>query len=182
MERESLPDWESEKEHYQTHQNGPEHPGYVQFLNQAITPALPFLKKDMRGIDYGCGPGPTLSILLEKEGLHCENYDPFFFPTIPSQPVDFIFSTETVEHFFYPGRELAKIRDLLKPGGILTMMTETWQNRDEFQSWYYAKDFTHVSFYHAKTIDMICAKFGFILLTRENPRVCVMRKAVQAND
>jgi SAM-dependent methyltransferase len=176
MEREFLPSPAAEKAHYQTHQNGPQYPGYVAFLNQAVTPTLPYLTSGMIGLDFGCGPGPAISELLYAKGIFCDNYDPFFFPTLPEKAYDFVFLTEAAEHFFYPGQELGRIRDLLKPGGIFTLMTETWKEAEEFDHWYYANDFTHVCFYHARTIDFICAQFGFILLKRESPRVSILRK------
>jgi hypothetical protein len=175
-----LPAPETEKEHYQTHENGPQYAGYVAFLNQAIAPTLPYLETGMRGLDYGCGPGPTIQPILKSEGIDCENYDPFFYPVEPKGCFDFIFATEVIEHFFSPGQELNRIRGLLKPGGILTIMTETWDDPANFSDWYYAKDFTHVSFYHADTIDFICDVFGFIPLHRENPRVSVLRMEAKA--
>lgn len=130
----------------------------------------------MLGLDYGCGPEPSLSILLERDGIQCENYDPFFYPVLPQKKYDFVFSTETAEHFFHLRQELLKIRKLLKPGGVFTMMTEVWQDEYDFSEWYYAKDFTHVSFYHMNTIDSICNLFGFELLFSDGKRVFCLRK------
>ncbi|HSM25820.1 MAG TPA: class I SAM-dependent methyltransferase [Anaerolineaceae bacterium] len=176
MDREFLPDRIAEKDRYETHQNGPQYPGYVTFLNRAIIPTLPYLNRDMLGLDYGCGPKPTLSILLEREGIKCDNYDPFFYPTLPQKKYDFVFSTETAEHFFDPRQELMKIQNLLKPGGIFTIMTVVWQDEDDFSAWYYAKDFTHVSFYHQNTINQVCKLFGFELLFSDEKRVFCLRK------
>ena len=171
-----LPDPVLEKARYENHQNGPQYAGYVKFLKQAITPTLPYLKPGMSGLDYGCGPEPTLSILLGDEGLICENYDPFFYPHLPQKQYDFVFATEVAEHFFHPGRELTRIRELLRPGGILTIMTEKWDNLKNFPDWHYANDFTHVCFYHARTIFFICDMFGFEPLLVENSRVSVLGK------
>jgi len=176
MERTFLPDRAAEEARYKAHQNGPQDDGYVQFLNQAISPALPCLNKSMRGLDYGCGPTPTLSGLLEAQGLHCENYDPYFCPAFPACQFDFIFATEVVEHFFNSGEEFKRISGLLKPGGILTVMTEAWVSVQEFAEWHYAKDITHVSFYHASTIAFISARYGFEILNKDTPRVTVLRK------
>lgn len=179
MERKFLPDPAAEKERYKAHENGPQDAGYVRFLNQAITPALPYLNANMRGLDFGCGPAPTLIGLLFAHGLQCENYDPYFFPDLPEGCFDFIFSTEVVEHFYQPDEELQRLNELLKPGGILTIMTEPWVSLEEFSEWHYAKDITHVSFYHAQTITYICARFGFEILNNASPRVTVLRKNQQ---
>lgn len=178
MQREFLPDRTAEIERYKAHQNGPQDAGYVQFLNQAITPALPYLKISMRGLDYGCGPVPTLSGLLKSHDLHCENYDPYFYPEFPEGHFDFIFATEVVEHFFHPAQELQRISVLLKPGGILTIMTEPWVTLEGFSEWHYAKDMTHVCFYHAKTVAYICTRYGFEKLNHDSPRVSVLKKFI----
>lgn len=178
MERQFLPDSATERKRYQAHQNGPQDAGYVKFLNQAITPALPYLNTLMRGLDYGCGPTTTLSGLLKTHGLHCANYDPYFFPALPESKYDFIFATEVLEHFFNPGQELPRIQGLLKPGGILTIMTEQWDCVEKFSGWSYARDNTHVCFYHEKTMEYICTQYGFEKLGPKSTRVSVLKKVV----
>ena len=132
----------------------------------------------MSGLDYGCGPTPTLSGLLKTHELHCENYDPYFFPELPEGEFDFIFATEVIEHFFNPGQELLRIQGLLKPGGILTLMTELWDSVEKFSGWSYARDNTHVSFYHEKTMEYICTHYGFKKLSPGSTRVRVLKKMV----
>jgi len=176
MAREFLPDRATEEARYKAHQNGPQDAGYVRFINQAITPALPWLNSSMRGLDFGCGPTPTLSGLLKAHGLHCDNYDPYFFPDLPGNQFDYIFATEVVEHFYNPGQELQRISGYLKQGCILTIMTEPWLTVEGFADWHYAKDITHVCFYHASTLEYICSHYGFEILNKGTPRVTVFRK------
>lgn len=171
-----LPSVKSEKERYLTHKNGIQYKGYVDFLNQAIEPSLPFLRKDMHGLDFGCGPTPTLSVILEQKGFSCDNYDPIFFPELPEKKYDFIFATECFEHFFFPAKEIQRINNLLKPGGILIVMTEKWKSAEAFSNWYYAKDSTHVSFFHNRTFGFIADKFGFETMESSNNRVMLMQK------
>jgi len=115
------PNRNEEKERYLEHENSIHQEGYVNYLNQAIKPALNYLKQDARGLDYGCGPIPTLNKLLDLMGFTCEIYDPIFFPEYPLGTFDFIFATECFEHFFIPAHELQKLENLLKPGGILVL-------------------------------------------------------------
>jgi hypothetical protein len=176
MERQFLPTPEQARAHYETHQNGPQYAGYVQFLNQAISPALPYLETGMHGLDYGSGPGPTLSLIMETHGMTCENYDPIYAPALPEKIFDYVFATEVVEHFIHPAREFRRIQALLRPGGTFTVMTIPWSDLDSFTDWFYAKDFTHVSFYHTRTMDYVCAKFGFAIRNHENTRVWVMER------
>lgn len=176
VEQQFLPEQEEEKARYDQHNNSIDDRGYVNFLNQAISPAMPYLSKGMKGLDYGCGPGPTLSILLEREGMTCADYDPLFFPDLPEGPFDFIFATECFEHFFDPAKELNRLKQLLKPGGLLVIMTNLWERFEQFSNWHYTNDFTHVSFYHAETFRFICNHFGFKRLESDGERVVILKK------
>jgi len=168
-----------EEDLYRQHRNGPEHPGYVAFLRRIIDPALPLLTPAMRGLDYGCGPGPTLSVLLEREGLNCHNYDPLFFPDLPAGPFDFIFATECFEHFHAPAREIQRLQELLKTDGHLFVMTDLWYEGIDLRTWSYLCDPTHVSFYHRHTIDHICREYGFKLLACFDGRILMLCKREQ---
>jgi len=167
---------EEEKKRYLSHNNGIEHKGYVDFLNRVINPAMRYIKPGMKGLDYGCGPSPTISVLLEKKGLYCENYDPIFFPKgIKKSRYDFIFSTECFEHFFSPYREIKRLISHIKKGGFLAVMTELWENPSNFGRWYYARDNTHVSFYHADTMRWIESHFGLYPAYNDNKRVFIYK-------
>jgi SAM-dependent methyltransferase len=165
-----------EKERYLEHQNGIHHKGYVNFLNRAIEPALDHLNSSMTGLDYGCGYAPTISKLLRKYEIKCENYDPIFFKKELKKKYDFIFSTEAFEHFFQPAKEIEKLVGLLKSSGILIIMTERWENRLKFGEWYYTRDPSHVAFYHNLTFEYICSNYLFEKIYDDNKRVMILRK------
>lgn len=166
---------DEEKRHYATHENHIKNEGYVRFLNQLLEPMLPYLHSDMRGLDYGSGPGPTLSQLLKQQGINCDNYDPFFTNTSLSPPYDFILATESFEHFHRPANEMKRITEWLKPGGLLGVMTERWINIEQFNHWYYTKDPTHVCFYHANTFDYLCRQYGLVQIWQDTKRVNIFR-------
>ena len=65
---------------------------------------------------------------------------------------------------------------LLKPGGLLTVMTAPWEDLDSLRTWGYASDETHVAFYHRQSLEWICARYGLVELDHANPRVWVLRK------
>jgi hypothetical protein len=167
---------EDEKQHYVTHENHIGNEGYVRFLNQVLEPALPLLNHPMRALDYGCGPGPTLSQLLRAHRITCDNYDPFFTRTSVHPPYEIIFATECFEHFFYPEKEMQQIYGWLKPGGLLGIMTERWSTIEHFKSWYYTKDPTHVCFYHEKTFDYLCRRYGLVRIWQDARRVSIFRR------
>lgn len=176
----ALPSLEEEEAHYLRHENSIENEGYVNFLNKAINPALPFLKPGWKGLDYGCGPGPTLSQLVAKAGFEVDNYDPFFFPELEADQVyDFIFATECFEHFFNPAKELKLLQQLLNEQGMLIIKTQFWQDLSDLSSWYYAKDLTHVVFYHVHTFDWIAKHYGFEKVFTDNSSVVILKKLLQ---
>ena len=168
---------EQEKARYSNHQNSINDKGYVDFLYKAITPALHFLSKDAKCLDYGCGPGPTLSLLLAKEGFTCDNYDPFFHNEKLAPSFDAVFSTETFEHFRHPAEDIAKVAGLVRDGGHLVVMTEMWKTLEHFRNWYYPGDPTHVAFYHRTTFDYIARKLGFAIEFSDGERVVIMQKS-----
>jgi len=171
-----LPSVEQEEKRYLQHNNGLHHRGYLKFLSQAVDAAAPFLFENASGLDYGCGPSPSLSVLLEKKGLEFTNYDPIFFPEMPSGPFDFIFATECFEHFFSPAAELVRLNQLLRSGGFLVIMTSLWHSLKAFRNWSYARDYTHVSFYHAASFEYICRQFGFKHAGGDQKRLIILQK------
>lgn len=165
-----------ERDRYVLHRNDIGDKGYDNFLKKVITPCVSFLSREMVGLDYGCGPTPTLSRILTELGFVCHDYDPLFgfFPAQSSY--DFIFATECFEHFFQPGEEVKNIDRLLKPGGYLGIMTERWKTLEGFETWYYKRDRTHVSFYHANTFSWVTRQFGYEVRYRDEGRVVILRK------
>ncbi|GAO29350.1 putative methyltransferase associated with DUF414 [Geofilum rubicundum JCM 15548] len=139
---------------------------------------MPFLEPDMEGMDFGCGPNPVLARMLEKNDCACSYYDPFFFPELPDERQDFIFATECFEHFFDPNQELKLLTALLRPDGTLTIMTNFWDETMDVANWWYLKDSTHVSFFHTKTFEYICTRYGYDLAYSDNQKVIILRKKV----
>ena len=172
---------DEEKAYYATHENSIDDEGYVGFLNILLAPLLDLIEQKEKTIalDYGCGPGPTLSVLLEQNGIHCDNYDPFFFPEGVSPPYDVITATECFEHFHHPENELKKLVSMLKPGGLLALMTSRWSNAEKFMHWHYNRDPTHVIFMHKKTTLFIEENFGLDSIFRDKKRVIIFRKKKQ---
>jgi len=117
------------------------------------------------GLDYGCGPGPTLHLMFEEAGFNMNIFDPFYHPdtSVLDQPYDFIVTTETVEHFYHPADEFDRLWKLLNPGGILGIMTKQLRDPSTFESWHYRNDDTHVAFYQIKTFEWLSNKYGAIL-------------------
>ncbi len=167
----------AERARYETHENDPSDPGYRAFLDRLAAPLAEVLEPGARGLDYGSGPGPTLSLMLEERGHPMRVWDPFFAPDPDplGETYDFVTCTETAEHFHEPGRELERLDGLLRRPGWLGLMTGVLEADDDFGEWWYARDPTHVSFYRPETLAWIAAHHGWTL-RRPSPTVALFRK------
>lgn len=117
---------EDEKAQYDLHENSPEDPAYRQFLGRLLRPMQERIAPKSQGLDFGSGPGPTLSVMFEEIGHSMSIYDHFYAQdlSVLDKPYDFITATEVVEHLHYPGKELDRLWACLKPGGHLGIMTK----------------------------------------------------------
>jgi hypothetical protein len=164
---------------YSTHQNTSEDQGYVDFLKKIVTPLKPFLPKSFEALDFGCGPGPTMPLLLEELGGKVENYDPIFFPDAHLLIPDFydvVTCTEVVEHFKNPSADWEQLVEQVKDGGILAIMTLLYSKDIDYKKWWYIKDPTHVVFYQKETINWLAEKFNLEILYSDNKSVIIFKK------
>ena len=157
------PSPEEERAEYALHQNDPDDVRYRAFLQQALGPLLPRLQPGAQGLDFGCGPGPALSIMLAEAGYPTAEYDPNFRPdaALLTRTYDFITCTEVVEHLHRPGEVFARMDAMLKPGGFLSIMTERLTPARDFAGWRYRRQPSHVVFYSDQTIDWMARRFGW---------------------
>ena len=151
-----------EKAVYDQHENHPDDPGYRQFLSRLATPLLERLPNSAKGLDFGCGPGPTLSLILEKAGHQVALFDLFYAnnPAMLEHSYDFITATEVVEHLSRPGVELNRLWQLIKPGGLLGIMTKQVIDKVSFARWHYKNDPTHISFFSSATFSYLIEVWG----------------------
>lgn len=171
---------EEEKARYERHRNSPADANYAAFLRRLSGPLARRAPQGARGLDFGAGPAaegdPVLCRILREAGLAPAPFDPFFFPDMPDGPFDFIAASETFEHFRRPAREIAKIHELLKPGGLLGVMTAFWDESLFINNWHYRRDFTHLCFYRPETFRWIEERFGFSRLWTDGRRVVILKK------
>ncbi|MBL0716113.1 MAG: class I SAM-dependent methyltransferase [Desulfosarcina sp.] len=151
-----------EKAEYDRHQNRPDDPGYRQFLNRLFLPLQACLAPASRGLDFGSGPGPTLAVMLTEAGHEVALYDPFYAhrPAVLTRRYDFITASEVVEHLHHPGPELDRLYRLLRPGGLLGIMTKRVIDRERFARWHYINDPTHVCFFSRATFVWLAARWN----------------------
>lgn len=166
-----------ERARYQTHNNCIEDEGYTRFLNPVVQMVLKYVPAGARGLDFGCGPGPTLSELIRRQGYECVDYDPFFRQEnqLLETKYDFVTCTEVVEHFYHPKKEFNKIDRVLKRGGHFIVMTDNRREEREFANWGYRHDPTHVCFFNENSWQFVADRWQWQLLA-VGPRVTVFKK------
>lgn len=162
---------------YDRHENNIEDAGYRSFLARLADPLLQRLNPNCRGLDFGCGPGPALAVMLREQGHEVALYDLYYAPDLEvfDQQWDFITSTEVIEHLGQPGQELQRLWQCLKPGGLLALMTKRVTNLEAFSTWHYKNDPTHISFFSESTFQWLAAQWQAELEIVAND-VVILRK------
>jgi methyltransferase family protein len=152
---------EAEKAEYDLHQNNPDDSGYRRFLTRMFDPINERLQAGSHGLDFGSGPGPTLSVMFEEAGHTMALYDKFYASdsTVLNKEYDFITATEVVEHLHKPKIELDRLWGCLKPGGVLGIMTKLALGLEEFTTWHYKNDMTHVCFFSKATFEWLAEEW-----------------------
>jgi cyclopropane fatty-acyl-phospholipid synthase-like methyltransferase len=151
-----------EKAEYDLHQNSPDDQGYRQFLSRIFEPVHGRLAPGSHGLDFGSGPGPTLSVMFEEVGHRMAIYDPFYSAdTSPlSARYDFVTASEVVEHFRDPAVDLNRIWSCVKPDGLLAIMTKLALDREAFARWHYKNDRTHICFFSRETFEWLATEWN----------------------
>jgi 2-polyprenyl-3-methyl-5-hydroxy-6-metoxy-1,4-benzoquinol methylase len=131
------------------------------------------LSKGDRILDYGCGPGPILAELLKEDGFEVDVYDPYFFESkeVFQNKYQAITCTEAIEHFYKPLEEIDKILKLLEKDGLLILQTQFAQDAKHFETWWYARDPTHVSFFRESTFQWMAKNRHLRIEHCLNPQV-----------
>lgn len=182
LDASQLPDAATERAHYLLHENDPADERYRAFLGRLAGPLMRMLSAGRHGLDYGCGPGPVLAQMLTEAGHTLRLYDPFFHGDLSAldETYDFITCSEVVEHFHRPAEQFARLDALLRPGGVLGIMTCFQDDDAAFANWHYRRDPTHVVFYREETFHRIAARFGWsceiaaanvVLMQKSEPRI-----------
>lgn len=153
---------EAEQARYDLHQNDENDAGYRAFLSRLATPLLDRLPPESSGLDFGCGPGPTLSGMFEEQGHRVALFDKFYAPaqSVLDATYDFVTATEVVEHLREPAAELDVIWGCVKAGGWLGLMTQFLVAQDDFGGWFYKNDQTHVGFFSPATFEWLAASWN----------------------
>lgn len=169
---------EDEKSRYMLHENNLTQIGYREYLGQMWESLLPILLErknktqnltsanfSLCGLDFGCGPTEAFAQFAKEFDFEVKSYDPYFFNKneIFENKYDFIWCSESFEHFNHPKTTINKIISLLKPEGLLAIRTESYPPPEQFKKWYYQRDPTHVVFYNLDTMKWIAQNWDLKL-------------------
>lgn len=187
-------DQKAERIRYELHQNSFNDPGYTGFLLPLLNTVLSEVHNlvnnaKLSGLDFGSGRISYFKEQLESKDLELKNskkskannieislYDPYFWPaqeTLKNQ-YDFVICSEAMEHFYYPKTEFATLKKILKSGGFLAFMSHFYDDKIDFESWFYRRDPTHVSFYSRATLMWICEHIKFQNIQILSDRIAVL--------
>ena len=158
-----LPDEMSEKQRYELHDSDTEDEGYRKFVYPITSSILSDFSKDDCGLDFGAGTSTIISTILKQNGYKVADYDPYFHNNqeLLTKQYDYISSCEVIEHFYNPYKEFKLLKSLLKPQAKLYLMTDIYDEKTDFASWYYKNDPTHVFLYTKETFTWIKKKSDF---------------------
>jgi len=150
-----------EKARYDLHTNDTKDKGYKTFLSKVFNPLVKQLPRGAKGLDFGSGPGPMLSLMFEEAGFEMKVYDHFYAKdeAVLQNKYDFITSTEVVEHLYAPKEVLDSLWLMLNEKGLLALLTQTYPEKEAFEKWWYKNDPTHVCFFSLKTMQFLAQKY-----------------------
>ncbi len=158
---------EAEKHRYDQHNNDINDSGYRDYVRPLVSEITAAYSSNSCCLDYGAGPGPVVASLLREKGYHnIKPYDPFYYPdrSVLNHKYDLIICSEVIEHFKNPAAEFALLKSLLKPGGSIFCMTQLFNDKINFATWYYKNDPTHLFFYNSRALEWIRTKYQFATL------------------
>ncbi|NOR57953.1 MAG: methyltransferase domain-containing protein [Sulfurimonas sp.] len=171
-------DAESEKKHYDNHDNNLESLGYVKMFEKLIEEFVISDAKDIKtALDFGCGEGEVLPILLDRCGISCDRYDLFYFPekVYEDKKYDLIVSTEVIEHLSNPMGTIKELLSHLNKDGYLLLMTYFHPSDDEkFLKWFYIKDVTHIGFFSIKTFEHLADELGLKIVNNNSKNIVML--------
>ncbi|HAS72525.1 MAG TPA: class I SAM-dependent methyltransferase [Clostridiales bacterium UBA8960] len=154
-----------EQQIYDSHINTVDDPAYVAYFDTFIQKCIiRFIGDSKQALDFGSGPEPVLAqILRSNYGFEVDIYDKYYAPekAYIGNSYDLITATEVVEHLKDPLPYFELFKSLLKPMGVLAVMTQ-FHHDDErrFEHWHYRRDESHVSFFTPQTMATIAERVG----------------------
>ena len=174
-------DLDEEFKIYENHNNSIHDKKYVNYLKDFIDHSVvPFSGNGRQGFDFGSGPEPVLSMIMENDyGYEMDIHDKFYATekVYENKKYDLITSTEVIEHLDNPLEYFKLFKDHLNNNGILALMTLFHPvDRDKILEWFYIRDKSHISFFTPKTMEIIAEKTELEFIYTNNHRYGTFKK------
>lgn len=174
-----LPEPGAERERYLLHENSSADSGYVAYIDAFLDAVGPFLAPGASVLDFGSGPAPVPAGRMAARGYAVSLYDPYFAPdgSWRARAWDAIVAHEVAEHLAEPGRAFAELASRLAPGSALCVRTRFRPgSREDFASWWYRSDPTHVGFFGERAFGLLADRLGLEPALVLPPDTVVLRK------
>jgi SAM-dependent methyltransferase len=153
-------------------------------VTEVVTDLLGSLR-DVRWLDFGCGNGGLVRHVRAatsadavgfEEGSIAEQARAIGVPIVTADALDqmrgsfdVVTAVEVIEHTLDPLAELRRIRELLRPGGLLFLTTgNAAPFAQRLTEWSYVVPEIHISFFEPQTLARALESSGFRAAT--NPR------------
>lgn len=134
--------------------------GYHSYMNNIYMKIKPYLNNGV-SLDYGCGQIHLLSDILNSNGISCDYYDLYYYPSLNNVKYDNIILIEVFEHVDDLFSFLLGLKKILKPNGKIIIMSKLIP--DDITNWWYMRDETHISFFDEKTLAVLSELLEFKL-------------------
>ena len=173
-----LPSSDEERSRYELHNNSPADSGYRKWLESFIRKAVVPYYQTGNILDFGSGPRPVLSEILEQMGYPVSSYDPYFSPCWPGEgPFSLILLCEVLEHVYDPVKAFRRLVSAAAGDARLVVRTEFLPSfrAEDFGTWWYKEDITHVRFYSELSLRTLGEKSGWELEREDGSSQAVFR-------
>jgi hypothetical protein len=139
-----------EKSRYEAHENSESDPVYYTYISKIAQDLRSHLKEGDNGLDFGCGRTKLLAKLLGP--FNVDSYDIFFHPddSLLNKKYKFIIMSEVIEHLRDPALTIKNLKTL---SSTFFIKTKLYPQKEEFSSWFYKRDSTHVQFFNERSFD-----------------------------
>lgn len=177
---ESLPGADEERSRYELHRNDKEDEGYRNWLGSFIKSSVIPWYKNGDILDFGSGPRPVLTEILESKGYSVFSYDPFFAPLWPEQRAfSLILLCEVLEHIHDPLKEFRRLGAVAADGAVLSLKTQFLPslNPHDFKGWWYKEDTTHIRFYSPESLKALGENSGWDLMSQDGKSLAIYKKS-----
>jgi len=169
-----------ERSHYDKHHNNLESLGYVKMFENLVDEfVLPQKNNIKKVLDFGCGEGEVLPIVLERNAVSCDRYDLFYFPkkVYEDKKYDLVLSTEVFEHLEKPLKIFKKLLEHIEDDGYLILMSAFHPSHDdEFLKWWYIRDITHIGFFNLETFEYLAEEFNLKIVKHNSKNTIMFQK------